>query len=98
MPFTYEGVINNLNICNVLTLEETISAFYTKKTELKDLVIIKVKSAYFAAQRGFCRGQRGQGRLGACTISQTTHGGYVAQGYFLHLIINHYHSKKVGYR
>lgn len=58
MPFTYEGIINNLNMCNVLTLEETVHAFCTKETKLKDLVVIKEESIHFVTQKGFCGGQK----------------------------------------
>ena len=53
MPSTYEGIINNLNMRNVLTLEETVCALRTKKTELTDLGAIKEESAHFAARGDF---------------------------------------------
>lgn len=59
MRFSYEGVIDNLNICNVLMLEKTIRSFYTKETKLKDQMIIKKESPYFTAQKRFGKSQRG---------------------------------------
>lgn len=54
--FTYEGIIDNLNMRNILMLEEIVCAFYTKKIELTNLEIIKEESMYFAAQGRFCGG------------------------------------------
>lgn len=58
MPSTYEGIIDNLNMRETLTLEETVRALRTKETELNDLGNIKEESANFAARGGF-RGGRG---------------------------------------
>lgn len=48
MLSSYEGIIDNLNIRDALTLEETVRAFYIKETELNDLKVIKEKSSHFA--------------------------------------------------
>ena len=48
MPSTYEGIINNLNLRNILTLEETVCALCIKKTELNDLGVIKEENIHFA--------------------------------------------------
>lgn len=99
MPSTYKSIVNNLNICKTLTLEETVRTLQIKETKLNNLGIIKEKSANFAAWKSFHRGQGGWGKQGgarACTVSQTANGGYTIQGYSLHLIINCYHCKKDG--
>lgn len=57
ISFIYENIVNNLNMCNVLTLEETICVFYIKEIKLKDLIVIKEESTHFASRRGFCGGQ-----------------------------------------
>ncbi len=56
MLFTYESIINNLNIRDILTLEETVRTLRTKETVLANLDVIKEDSAYFAAQTGFHAG------------------------------------------
>ncbi len=48
-PSTYEGIINNLNIRDILTLEETVCALRTKETELTDLGVIKEENEHFVA-------------------------------------------------
>ena len=48
MPSTYEGVIDNLNIRDTLTLDGAVRALHTKETELIDLGVIKEESVYFA--------------------------------------------------
>lgn len=53
MSSTYEGVINNLNMRNVLILEKTVYALYTKEIELTNLGAIKEENAHFAAQEEF---------------------------------------------
>ena len=53
MPSTYERIIDNLNMRDILTLESVICVLWTKKTEFTDLRVIKEESEYFAAQRGF---------------------------------------------
>lgn len=69
MPSTCEGIIDNLNMRDVLSLEEIVRALRTKKTELTDLGVIKEESAYFTARGGFCGGRGGRGRAGARIIS-----------------------------
>ena len=80
MPSTYESIIDNLNMRDVLALEKTVRALHTKETELTDLGIIKEESAHFAARGGF-RGERGgRGGAGARTISRTPDAGYAVSG------------------
>lgn len=55
--FIYESIVNNLNMCNILTLEEIICVFYIKEIKLNNLIVIKKESIHFAPQRGFCGGQ-----------------------------------------
>ncbi len=61
MPSTYEDIIDNLNMHDILTSEETVCALRTKETELTDLGVIKEERANFAARGRFCggRGERG---------------------------------------
>lgn len=47
MLFIYKKIINNLIICNILTLEEKVCAFCIKKTKFINLRIIKKESAHF---------------------------------------------------
>lgn len=76
MSATYEGIIDNLNMRNVLTLEETVRALCIKETELTNLGAIKEESAHFAAREEFRGGRDGRGRAGARMISRTADGGY----------------------
>lgn len=48
MPPTYKGIINNLNMLNVLMLGKIVYIFYIKKTKLIDLGAIKEKKTHFA--------------------------------------------------
>lgn len=57
MPSNYEGIIDNLNMRDALTLEETVRALRTKKTELTDLGVAMEEIAHFAIRGGF-RGGR----------------------------------------
>ena len=57
MPSSYESIINNLNICKTLMLEETVCAFQTKEIKLNDLESIKEESANFTTQREFRKSQ-----------------------------------------
>ena len=43
----YEGIIDNLNMRNILTLEETVCALCIKKTKLTNLEAIKEESTHF---------------------------------------------------
>lgn len=45
---TYENIIDNFNIQNILILEEIVHIFYTKKTKLTNLGVIQEESTYFA--------------------------------------------------
>lgn len=49
MPIIYKRIINNLNMRNILTLQEIVYAFYTKKIKLTNLEVIKKENAHFAA-------------------------------------------------
>lgn len=64
MSSTYENIIDNLNMCKTLILEETFCALQIKETELNNLVSIKNEKLYFAGRRGFCGVQVGQGEQG----------------------------------
>lgn len=103
MLSTYESIIDNLNICKTLILEETVYIIQTKETKLNNLGIIKEKSVNFAVQGGFCGGQRGWGGRGGwektrkCIVSQTANGGYIIQGYSLRLAMNCYYFEKNGH-
>lgn len=59
--------------------------------------VIKKKSAHFATQRRFDRGQRSQEGAGICTIFRIYNESYKVQSYFLRLTINHFHCKKDGH-
>ncbi len=61
IPSTYERIINNLNLRNILTLDGTVRAFRKEETEFTDLRAIKEESAHFAARRGFRRGRGDRG-------------------------------------
>ncbi len=97
MPSTYEGIIDNLKMCNILTLEETVRVFHTKETELTDLGVIKEESAYFAAREGFRGGRRGRGGAGIDTVSRTADGSYTVQSYSSCPTINCFNCKKDGH-
>ena len=97
MPSTYEGIIDNLNMRDILTLEETVRALRTKETELTDLGVIKEESAHFAARGGFRGGRGGRGGAGIRTISRTADGGYTVQSYSSRPTINCFHCKKDGH-
>ena len=97
MPFTYEGIIDNLNMRDALTLEETVRALRTKETELTDLGIAMEESAHFAARGGFRGGRGGRGGAGERTISRTPDGGYAVQSHSSRPAINCFHCKKDGH-
>ena len=69
MLFTHEGIINNLNMRNILTLEEKVCAPCTKETELTNLGVIKEKNAHFTVRGVFPGGRGGQRGAGIRTIS-----------------------------
>lgn len=97
MPSTYESILDNLNMRDVLTLEEAVRALRTKETELTDIGVIKEESAHFAGRGGFRGGRGGRGGAGARTISRTPDGGYAVQGYSSRPAINCFHCKKDGH-
>ena len=97
MPSTYEGIIDNLNMRDTLTLDSTVRALRTKETELTDLGVIKEESVYFATQGGFRGGRKGRGKAEARTITRTPDGGYAVQDYSLRLAINCFYCKKNGH-
>ena len=97
IPSTYEGIINNLNIRDILTLDGAVCAFRKKETELTDLGVIKEESVYFAARGRFRGGRGGRGRAETRTISRTPDGGYAIQGYSSCPAINYFHYKKDGH-
>ncbi len=97
LPSTYEGIIDNLNMRDTLTLDGAVRALCIKETELTDLGVIKEESVHFAARGGFCGGREGRGGAGTRTISQTPDGGYAIQGYFLRPAINCFHCKEDGH-
>lgn len=97
MPSTYEGIIDNLNMRDNLTLDGAVRALRTKETGLSDLGVIKEESAHFAARGGFRGGRGSRGGASARTISRTPDGGYAIQGYSSRPAINCFHSKKDGH-
>lgn len=48
MPFTYKGIIDNLNMRDTLTLDSAVCALCTKETKFTNLGFIKEESVYFA--------------------------------------------------
>lgn len=54
MPATYEGLTDNFNMHNILTLEKTVHTLCIKETKFTNLGTIKEKSVYFAALKKFC--------------------------------------------
>ncbi len=54
IPSTYESIIDNLNMRDILTWEETVRALRTKENKITDLGFIKEESEQFAARRRFC--------------------------------------------
>ena len=97
MPSIYEGIIDNLNMRDTLTLDDIVRVFRTKETELTDLGVIKEESAHFATRGGFRRGRGGWGGARARTISRTSDGDYIVQDYSSRPAMNCFHCKKDGH-
>ena len=91
MPSTYEGIIDNLNMRDTLTLDDVVRALRTKEIEFTDLGVC------FATRGGFHGGQKGQAKAEVRTIARTPDGGYAVQGYSLCPAINCFHCKKDGH-
>lgn len=93
-PPTYGSIIDDLNMRYLWTLEGTVCAFCTKKTELTKLNVIKEKNAYFVAQGRFQKGQESQREADASIISQTADRDYTVPGYSSRHAINCNYFKK----
>ncbi len=97
IPSTYEGIIDNLNMLDTLTLGGAVRALRTKEIELTNLGAIKEEIAHFAARGVFRGGRGGREGAGVHTISRTPDGGYAVQGYSSRFAINCFHYKKDGH-
>ena len=55
---TYKGIIDNLNIYDILILEKMVYILHIKKTKFINLRIIKEEKVHFTSQKKFCDRQK----------------------------------------
>ena len=64
MPSTYEGIIDNLNMRDVLSLERKVRAFRTKETELTDLGLSRRREHTLLPEEGSVEVEEAEEELG----------------------------------
>lgn len=63
MPSSYESIIDNLNMRNILILEKTICTLHTKEINLSNLGVIKKKVRILLPKRDFAEVKKNKKEL-----------------------------------